>query len=74
MNLLTNGFVNNYGWLFGPSKQFEGDIARGKRHFKAVLIRAWLSVHLFVRWTLEMLRDALEALRPSSRAGVRGYG
>jgi hypothetical protein len=23
MNLLTNGFVNNYGRLFGPSEQFE---------------------------------------------------
>jgi hypothetical protein len=26
MNLLTNGFVNNYGRLFGPSEQFEADI------------------------------------------------
>ena len=26
MNLLTNGFVNYCGWLFGPSEQFEADI------------------------------------------------
>jgi hypothetical protein len=26
MNLLTNGFVNNCGRLFGPSEQFEADI------------------------------------------------
>jgi hypothetical protein len=26
MNLLTNGFVNNCGRLFGPSQQFEADI------------------------------------------------
>ena len=26
MNLLTNGFVNNYDRLFGPSEQFEADI------------------------------------------------
>jgi len=28
MSLLTNGFVNNCGRLFGPSEQFEGDIVR----------------------------------------------
>ena len=28
MNLLTNGFVNNCGRLFGPSEQFEGGIVR----------------------------------------------
>jgi hypothetical protein len=26
MNLLTNGFVNNCGWLFGLSEQFDTDI------------------------------------------------
>ena len=26
MNLLTNGFMNNCGRLFGPSEQFEADI------------------------------------------------
>ena len=26
MNLLTNGFVNNCGRLFGPSEQFEADV------------------------------------------------
>jgi hypothetical protein len=26
MNLLTNGFVNNCGRLFGPSEQFEAYI------------------------------------------------
>ena len=26
MNLLTNGFVDNSGRLFGPSEQFEADI------------------------------------------------
>ena len=26
MNLLTNGFVNNCGRLFGRSEQFEADI------------------------------------------------
>jgi hypothetical protein len=26
MNLLTDGFVNNCGRLFGPSEQFEADI------------------------------------------------
>ena len=26
MNLLTNGFVNNYARLFEPSEQFEADI------------------------------------------------
>jgi hypothetical protein len=26
MNLLTNGFVNNSGRLFGPTEQFEPDI------------------------------------------------
>ena len=26
MNLLTNGFVNNCGRLFGPSEQFDADI------------------------------------------------
>jgi hypothetical protein len=26
MNLLTNGFANNCGRLFGPSEQFEADI------------------------------------------------
>jgi len=28
MNLLTNGFMNNCGRLFGPSEQFEADIDR----------------------------------------------
>jgi hypothetical protein len=28
MNLLTNGFVNNCGRLFGSSEQFEADIVR----------------------------------------------
>jgi hypothetical protein len=28
MNLLTNGFVNNCGSLFGPSEQIEADIVR----------------------------------------------
>ena len=52
---------------------------KGKRRFKAVLLSGavwvWVSsVHLFFMWTLEMLRDALEALRAGSRVGVRGYG
>jgi hypothetical protein len=28
MNLLTNGFVNNCGRLFGPAEEFEADIVR----------------------------------------------
>jgi hypothetical protein len=34
MNLLTNGFVNNCGQLFGPSEQFEADIVEfGRKGF-----------------------------------------
>jgi hypothetical protein len=37
MNLLTNGFVNNYGRLFEPSEQFEADIVElGLKWFSVV--------------------------------------
>ena len=37
MNLLTNGFVNNYGRPFGPSEQFEADIIElGLKGFSAM--------------------------------------
>ena len=34
MNLLTNGFVNNSGRLFGPSEQLEADNVLGAERIR----------------------------------------